>query len=88
MCGGDAGRGGGEAGGQGAAPCVRLQRVAGPAASHGARPPRHPPRAPASQAKDLVEGAPCIIMAKVKREDAGKIIEKLKAETGGEFVIE
>ena len=33
-----------------------------------------------SQAKDLVEGAPCTLMQKVKKEDAAKIIEKLKAE--------
>ncbi len=33
-----------------------------------------------NQAKDLVEGAPCTLMQKVKKEDAAKIIEKLKAE--------
>jgi len=32
------------------------------------------------EAKDLVEAAPCIILAKVKVEEAAKIIEKLKAE--------
>ena len=40
------------------------------------------------EAKDLVEAAPCIILAKVKVEDAAKIIEKLKAETGGDFSME
>ncbi len=40
---------------------------------------------PRPQAKELVEGAPCTILAKVKKEDAAKIIEKLKAETGAEL---
>jgi hypothetical protein len=40
-----------------------------------------------SQAKDLVESAPCTILTKVKREEAAKIIEKLKAETGGEYEL-
>ncbi len=40
------------------------------------------------EAKDLVEAAPCIILAKVKVEDAAKNIEKLKAETGGDFSME
>ena len=39
------------------------------------------------EAKDLVEGAPCTILQKVKREDAAKMIEKLKAETGAEFEL-
>lgn len=39
------------------------------------------------EAKDLVEGAPCTVQEKVKREDALKIIEKLKAETGAEFEL-
>ena len=34
-----------------------------------------------------MESAPCTVMTKVKREDAAKIIEKLKAETGGEFEL-
>ncbi len=38
----------------------------------------------ALQAKELVEGAPCMMMQKVKREDAVKMVEKLKAETGAE----
>ena len=49
-------------------------------------PLRHTPPAHA-QAKELVESAPCTVMAKVKREDAAKIVEKLKAETGGEFEL-
>ena len=44
--------------------------------------PAHLPRPTRSQAKDLVETVPCTLMAKVKREDALKIVEKLKAETG------
>ena len=40
-----------------------------------------------AQAKDLVEAAPCVVLAKVKAEDAKKIVEKLKAETGAEFEI-
>ena len=36
------------------------------------------------EAKELVEGAPCVLMQKVKREDAVKMLEKLKAETGAE----
>lgn len=39
------------------------------------------------EAKDLVESAPCTLMAKVKKEDAAKIMEKLKAETGAELEI-
>jgi ribosomal protein L7/L12 len=39
------------------------------------------------QAKDLVEAAPCNILQKVKREDALKIIEKLKVDTGAEFEL-
>ena len=39
------------------------------------------------QAKDLVESAPCTIMQKVKAEEAAKIVEKLKAETGGEYEL-
>lgn len=39
------------------------------------------------QAKDLVESAPCTLMQKVKKEDAAKIIEKLKAETGAELEL-
>jgi ribosomal protein L7/L12 len=42
---------------------------------------------PVLQAKDLVEGAPCTILQKVKKEDAAKMIEKLKAETGAEFEL-
>ena len=34
------------------------------------------------EAKDLVESAPCTLMQKVKREDAQKIADKLKAECG------
>jgi len=36
------------------------------------------------QAKELVESAPCTLMQKVKREDALKIVEKLKTECGAE----
>ena len=43
-----------------------------------------PALSPPHQAKELVEGAPCMMMQKVKREDAVKMIEKLKAETGAE----
>ena len=39
------------------------------------------------EAKDLVESAPCLIMQKVKKEDAAKILEKLKAETGAELEL-
>ena len=39
------------------------------------------------QAKDLVEGSPCVILQKVKREDAVKMIEKLKTDTGAEFEL-
>ena len=39
------------------------------------------------EAKDLVEAAPCVILAKVKVEEATKIIERLKAECGGEFEL-
>lgn len=39
------------------------------------------------EAKELVEGAPCTILQKVKKEEAAKIIEKLKAETGAEFEL-
>jgi len=35
----------------------------------------------------LVEGAPCTILQKVKKEDAAAMIEKLKAETGAEFEL-
>ena len=34
-----------------------------------------------------MESAPCVILAKVKAEEAAKIVEKLKAETGGEFEL-
>jgi ribosomal protein L7/L12 len=44
--------------------------------------PTPPPLHPTAQAKDLVETVPCTLMAKVKREDAVKIADKLKAETG------
>lgn len=47
----------------------------------------HPCYLPRPQAKDLVEAAPCTIMTKVKAEEAAKIMEKLKAETGGEFEL-
>jgi hypothetical protein len=40
-----------------------------------------------AQAKDLVEGAPCTIMTKVKKEEATKIMEKLKTETGAELEL-
>lgn len=36
------------------------------------------------EAKDLVEGAPATLLEKVKKEDALKIVEKLKAECGAE----
>jgi large subunit ribosomal protein L7/L12 len=39
------------------------------------------------EAKDLVESAPCTLMTKVKKEEALKIIEKLKAETGAELEL-
>lgn len=39
------------------------------------------------EAKELVEGAPCTILEKVKKEDAAAMIEKLKAETGAEFEL-
>jgi len=39
------------------------------------------------EAKDLVESAPCTLMAKVKKEDAAKIAEKLRSETGAEVEI-
>lgn len=39
------------------------------------------------QAKDLVEGVPCTILQKVKKEDAAKMIEKLKADCGAEFEL-
>lgn len=39
------------------------------------------------QAKELVESSPCTILTKVKKEDAAKIIEKLKADTGAEFEL-
>ena len=50
------------------------------------RPPltRATPTPPTPQATELVEGAPCMMMQKVKREDALKMIEKLKADTGAE----
>lgn len=44
--------------------------------------PHNPPPLSLPQAKDLVETVPCTLMAKVKRADAEKIAEKLKAETG------
>ena len=39
------------------------------------------------QAKELVERAPVIIMEKVKKEEATKIAEKLKTETGAEVEL-
>jgi len=39
------------------------------------------------EAKDLVESAPCTLMTKVKKEEALKIMEKLKAETGAELEL-
>ena len=45
------------------------------------------PPSPPSQAKDLVESAPCVILTKVKAEDSAKIVEKLKAATGGEYEL-
>ena len=39
------------------------------------------------EAKDLVESAPCTLLTKVKKEDAAKIIEKLKVETGAELEL-
>jgi len=39
------------------------------------------------EAKDLVESAPCTLMTKVKKEEALKIIEKLKTETGAELEL-
>ena len=39
------------------------------------------------EAKDLVESAPCTLMTKVKKEEAAKIMEKLKAETGAELEL-
>lgn len=41
----------------------------------------------AVQAKDLVEGVPCTILQKVKKEDAAKMIEKLKTDCGAEFEL-
>ncbi len=40
-----------------------------------------------SQAKDLVEAAPCVVKENVKREEAEKIQATLKA-IGAEVVIE
>jgi ribosomal protein L7/L12 len=39
------------------------------------------------QAKDLVESAPCTILANVKREDAVKMVEKLKAEVPADYEL-
>ena len=39
------------------------------------------------EAMDLVESAPCTLMTKVKKEEALKIIEKLKTETGAELEL-
>jgi large subunit ribosomal protein L7/L12 len=48
-------------------------------------PPNHPTLPP--QAKDLVESVPCTLLQKVKKEDAAKIVEKLKTETGAELEL-
>ncbi len=45
----------------------------------------HPP--PTPQAKELVESAPCLILQKVKREEATKVMEKLAADTGAELEL-
>lgn len=39
------------------------------------------------EAKELVEALPATVLTKVKKEDAVKIIEKLKAETGAELEL-
>lgn len=39
------------------------------------------------EAKDLVESAPCTILANVKREDAVKMVEKLKAEVPADYEL-
>jgi large subunit ribosomal protein L7/L12 len=39
------------------------------------------------EAKELVESVPATILQKVKKEDAAKIMEKLKAETGAELEL-
>jgi ribosomal protein L7/L12 len=39
------------------------------------------------EAKELVESAPCLIMQKVKREEATKIMTKLAADTGAELEL-
>jgi hypothetical protein len=54
---------------------------------HPSSPPPPPPPTPLFQAKELVESAPCVVMAKVKKEDAAKIAEKLKTETGAEVEL-
>ena len=39
------------------------------------------------QAKDLVESAPCTIATGIKREEAVKMVEKLKAEVPAEYEL-
>jgi large subunit ribosomal protein L7/L12 len=39
------------------------------------------------EAKELVEALPATVLTKVKKEDAAKIVEKLKAETGADLEL-
>lgn len=64
---------------------VRVCVVVG---SEGGGNPRTPPLpALPPQAKDLVESAPCTILTGVKREEAAKVVEKLKAEVPAEYEL-